>query len=424
MAISFFKSVLEITLARAGNIGLNTVLLGLSDVFGKVVLFLLTVLYARTYGVLEYGSFSFAFSLASILVIISDPGINQFIIREIAAQRRTSISALSGLFSLKIALGLPFSFGTVIYSWLVGLGGSSLFLCLIMTAFFWLDSLHQFTRNIFRAQERMDIDMFSRIAERTSLFVVAAIGMLMGLPPLLVVAIFPLVALLSILCDVIRYKPFSLAEAFPHESIKWGEIARALFPFALSHLVFVMYFRVDTLMLQILRGYEAVGYYNAAYRVFEGMQVIPVAVSGSLYPAFSRLTARKDPYLIPVVKRTAWFLVPIALLLSLIFLLSSGLIVRFLYGASFSPSGKVLATLSVGILFNYFYMVFTYLLAAFNLQRRVVVFGLAVLILNVALNLVLIPLYGPFGAAMATVACEAVMSFVVASSVLHVLKRA
>jgi len=131
-----------------------------------------------------------------------------------------------------------------------------------------------------------------------------------------------------------------------------------------------------------------------------------------LYPVFSRLCSRSDMRLPGVVRQVALILIPLGVVFLLLLLFFSDMIMNALYGQSYAGAGKILSVLSLCIPFTFFYVVFTYLLAAFDKQGLVAVYGLVLLLVNIGANLILIPLYGPTGAAASTVLCEVIFALI------------
>lgn len=387
----------------------NTGLLASADLIGKSVLFLIFIIYARCFGKTLFGYLSFSYSIASIFVLISDFGINQFIIREIASKNETTISSLWRLFKIKIVLFIPFSIFTWSYCRIFDIERMPFLYAMVMMLYFWIDSLHQFMRNIYRANENMHVDFVSRSFERL-LLVVFALPLIAAELPLAVILCFPSVALVSLVYDFFHYKPFSTTPSDKALCLDTYKLFKKTLPFTVSHIIFVIYFRIDTLMLQTMIGFDSVGYYNAAYRIFEGAQLIPIALSGSLYPIFSRLTHKNIASLVELTTRSAKFLFIFSIIVSFALFFFSSTLVAVLYGDDYLESQKVLAILSLGIVFNFYYMVFTYLFAAFGKQNLVAWIGAIILLLNVALNCFLIPSHGALGAASSTVICDVLMA--------------
>lgn len=400
----------------------NTAFLAFADLFGKAVLFLVFILFARAFGNTQFGYLSFAYGLGSILVVISDLGINQFIIREVAAGAQPVVRSLDKLFLFKAALFIPYVLAALLAGMLFDIAVTPLLYVMAIALYFGIDSLHQYVRNILRAREEMRRDLVSRVTERLLLLV--AFWPLVRLDrPLLAVACFPAAALLTLLFDLFRLKPFRLAASPPAARLDWrGTLAGAL-PFTIAHILFTVYFRIDTLMLQALAGFDAVGTYNAAYRLFEGVQMIPIAFAGSLFPAFSRIGRESRHRLAAAAAGYMKLVLALSAAAAAVMIALSTEIISWVYGPGYAESARALTVLGVGVVFNFYYMVFTSLLAAMGRQAIVAWIGGAVLLLNVGLNYALIPRCRGVGAAWATVVCDALIAVSVFVTTTTLLRR-
>jgi O-antigen/teichoic acid export membrane protein len=68
----------------------------------------------------------------------------------------------------------------------------------------------------------------------------------------------------------------------------WKIIIIGSIPFALNALFGVLFFRIDTVMLSVLKGDAAVGIYSAAYVPMLALGVIPTVFIAAIYPVMSR----------------------------------------------------------------------------------------------------------------------------------------
>lgn len=414
MDILLFKRITTRCTELWGRYTLNAFFLAFSDIFGKGTLFAIFIFYARTFSIESFGHFSLAFNLCAIMVLIADPGINQFIIREVASQDHITIKNLTKLFFLKISLLIPFLAAAILYCVAFKVTGQPLIMIILMVSYYWTDSLHQFVRNIFRGREKMELDMFSRILERSTLLVSALFAIFILRSPVITIACFVVVSTISLCIDLFFLRPFSVNPGKqPHNGSELPNLVRKSLPFMLSHIIFLTYFRIDSIMLHTLVGFEEVGFYNAAYRILDSSQIIAGSFFGTLYPAFSRLNKISRREMLDLKKQATKILIPIGLLISVSFILFSKPLITKLFGDNYYPSANILSILSIGIVFNFYYVVFTSIFAVIDKQMLVTYFGLAILSVNVILNALLIPRYGGAGAALSTVLCEIIMALIV-----------
>jgi O-antigen/teichoic acid export membrane protein len=189
----------------------------------------------------------------------------------------------------------------------------------------------------------------------------------------------------------------------------WRAAAREALPLWMATLFSLLYFKGDVVILKLFSGNAEVGAYSAAYKIFEGLMIIPSVVLAATFPPLAR--AKDDPE-----RQRRWEVALAALLLTLgaavglCLYLTSDRVVALLYGAGFAraaPSLRVLA-LALPILFLNFGL--THFLIARDLERRNLLFAALMLVVNVSANLLLIPrLAGP-GAACATLVTEVALT--------------
>src|SRR5579875_3238796 len=81
-------------------------------------------------------------------------------------------------------------------------------------------------------------------------------------------------------------------------------LVRESYPFMLNDLLASLFFRIDSLLLRPLAGNAALGWYNAAYRVPDGLSIIPANFTLALFPLLSR-RGQADPAALARVYRRA-----------------------------------------------------------------------------------------------------------------------
>lgn len=183
-------------------------------------------------------------------------------------------------------------------------------------------------------------------------------------------------------------------------------------PLLLSSMAIIVYMKIDQIMLEEMKGSEAVGIFAAATRISEVWYFIPMAIVASLAPTL--IAAKQNcerKYFHRTQKLYDWLvLVSVGVAVPMTFL--SGPIIDILYGNSYSNSATVLAIHIWATVFVCLGVASTQNLLAENRQTISMQRAFVGLVTNVALNLILIPNYGPTGAATATVISQAMAAFV------------
>ncbi|MEO5885856.1 MAG: flippase, partial [Candidatus Limnocylindrales bacterium] len=194
-----------------------------------------------------------------------------------------------------------------------------------------------------------------------------------------------------------------------------GAMARRLllasWPLILSGVFNAINLRADQLMLGVMSGPEEVGTYAAAARLSEVWYFVPAAIAASVFPAMVRAHAGDRPSFDRWMGRLYDLLIALALPIAIGVSLLAGPLVGILYGPDYAASAPILAIHVWAGPFVFLGAALSRWLIAEDRLRFSLVRHSAGAIVNIGLNLVLIPAYGGLGAAIATLVSYAVASF-------------
>ena len=170
--------------------------------------------------------------------------------------------------------------------------------------------------------------------------------------------------------------------------------------FATSFGIIQLNYRIDILLLQQLSTMEEVGFYSLGVSIAEKLWQLPLAVGVVL---MSRTANAEDQHLINMMSAR---LVRVALLAvfiaSVILFVISPWVVPVIWGEKFRQSIPTVQYILPGIIFISIYRVLNSRLAGIGKPHISIYVFAPALILNILLNLWWIPLWGAFGAVMAT----------------------
>lgn len=182
-------------------------------------------------------------------------------------------------------------------------------------------------------------------------------------------------------------------------------LLKAGFPFLLISGVAVIMARTDVVMLGILTAPREAGIYNAA---LQGALLVSLVINTSntiVAPEFARLHAVGDKvalqkYAVSTARVVLFVAVPIIIVLVLF---GQSLLI-FLFGLEFGEGAKVLSILAIGYGVALVFGETGFMLNMTGHEATTFRLYAASAVLNVVLNIILIPFLGPAGAALATVA--------------------
>jgi O-antigen/teichoic acid export membrane protein len=161
-------------------------------------------------------------------------------------------------------------------------------------------------------------------------------------------------------------------------------------------------YRLDIFMINFFIGVTAVGYYSLSVGLAEMIWIIPGTISFVLFPNVSSKSKKESAELTATTCRHSFFLSLILCSLAAFF---SKYAIEILYGKSFLQSYLPLLILLPGILINSTGSLTSSYLCGIGKVIYSPIITSTMLVINITLNIILIPIYGIIGAAIASSIC-------------------
>ena len=190
---------------------------------------------------------------------------------------------------------------------------------------------------------------------------------------------------------------------------KWvfdRNIAKSLlkdsWPLILSGLAIMVYMRIDQVMINAMLNDEAVGQYAAAVKLSEIWYFIPMVIASSLFPAIINAKKQSEELYYARLQKLYDLMVWLAIAIALPMTFMSNWIVNLLYGNAYNQSGSVLMIYIWAGVFVFLGVASGKWFLNENLQLLSFFRTFYGMIINIILNIFLIPKYGIKGAAFTT----------------------
>ena len=189
------------------------------------------------------------------------------------------------------------------------------------------------------------------------------------------------------------------------------EFLKQSWPLLLSGLAIMIYIKVDQIMLGAMLGDEAVGQYSVAVRISSIWYFIPTILATSLFPAI--LNARKQSVQLYEQRLQRYFDLntSLAYLICIPLTLAAPRIIAILFGVEYEAAAPILAIHAWSSLFVFLGVARGQYLVAEKMFKFSLVATLSGAVVNLAMNYILIPIYGGIGAAVATLESMFISSF-------------
>jgi O-antigen/teichoic acid export membrane protein len=381
----------------------NTLVILGARVVSRVASLVVVVVLANALGDTQYGRYTTLIAYLALVSVIADLGFNPLYTREAARNRKELGDYLGTLLVLKLALAVAASVVLAV-ALARGAGLSALIVpgaaLLIATAY------ANLLRNTFYAVGRAEFDAIAIIAEIAIQGGLIIFGARRHSGVSYFVWAYTASFLFTIVYSLVVIRVFNLGRVrlgFDRNLIRrWFPLA---LPFAFTFFLTNLYFRADVPILQHFRSYAEVGWYTFAYKPFEALQFVPLAIQVVVYPLLgvyfvtdvSRLKVAYERFF-KVLVLLGWPLT----VGTFVLVHPIGRLFRL-----FTQSEPSLRILAFGIVFLFANSAFYAMLNAINRQHlNAWATGLAAAI-NIVLNLIFIPLYGYLAASTTTVITEA-----------------
>ena len=392
----------------------NTSSLFSAHLIGRLGSLVITIwLMPRYFTESELGGYFVAIALTNLIAILTELGIQNPLIREMTLHPQQTRHYLGNALIVRVILSIV-AYGIMIIS------GIWLYPSIIVKMIVFLglaeiaNSLAQLYRCVFRAHEEMKYEALTVIAERGAFLVIGGGAILRGYGLVPVCQVMLAAGCINLILSVgltrLRFTPLRFQPS--RETVK--VLMQQALPFAVGNLFNLLYFRVDAIMLSKLssEGVDANTWYGLAYTIVNAFTILPGAfMMGAMFPVLSRAWEReKGRFPGAYTFGMRWMVLsgfPLAVGLSLL----SPEITAVLF-PTYTPSevGKIATALqwlswAGGLIFVT--TAVQAVLRATDKRRAFSVLMGATALLNICLNIYLIPRYSHVGAAKAMVMSEA-----------------
>lgn len=371
----------------------------IASIFQKVIAFAYFTLIAREIGAVGTGKYFFALSFTTVFVVFVDLGLVNVFIRESAKAIEKLGEYLSTILSIKIVLGV-FSYITVfIVINIMGYEVETRYLVYLSAITMLLDSLHLTLYGSLRALGELKYEAISIVGSQLLTLALGSFFLFSGFSLIFLILAFTISSGFNVLfvMSVLRLKyNISFRPKYDKETAKY--LTKIAVPFALAAIFSRVYSYIDSILLSKMIGDAAVGFYSIPYKITYAFQFIPLALVATLYPQFSEFFVNDRQKLAYIFERGVKYLLLISMPIAIGFFVLSKDIILLLYTEEYLESVIPLQILIISLIFSYLsFPIGAFLNACDRQKSQTTIVGI-VMIINIILNVLLIPRVGIVGA--------------------------
>ncbi len=401
----------------ATKIASNTIYQIIGKFISMSITMIAVMIVTRAYGREGYGSFSLMQTFPALFFVIVDFGINAIAARELskdwskANKYLGNIILIRLLFSLILVLLINFSLSFFPYS-LSLKSGIRLGLFLLFT-----QSLFT-TANIF-FQVKLKYD-YSTISYTVGYILILALVLTLSYFKIDVKWVnfsYVVGGVVTFLMCLMFINKLGVKPDFTLDKDLWKYLISSALPLGIMFLFSQVSFKQDSLMVSAMKlpssyglnNTESVAVYALAYKIFEVFLVIPTFFMNSAYPVLVRHMVEGKDKLQDTFSKVIKFLLLSGILIGILGVITSPFAIKFLGGENFNQSVLALKILASGLVIFYLTQPISWLIVTLGYQGRLPFIYFLSAVFNIVTNLIFIPKYSFYAAAVTTILTEFVI---------------
>ncbi len=359
---------------------------------------------AKYLGPEQFGLFSYAQSFVGLFAILANLGIDNIVVRELLKDNYNHEDLIGTSFWMKLFGAFLVLFILAIAVLFTSNDKTTNFLIFIVASPVIINSFH--VVDLFFQSKVMG--KFVTYANIIALFFssIVKIILLLSEAPLIAFAYVMIFDSLVLSAGLVYFylknnKKFKVTNLKFNPTIA-AFLLRSSWPLILSGVVGSISMKVDQVMIKEMLGNTDVGIYSAAVRLSEIWYLIPVVLSASLFPAIVNAKEACQKLYHDRLQKYYDLMVWLAVLIALPTTYLSDWVIGMLYGKEYAEAAAVLTIHIWTGVFVFLGTAFNSYLVSENLVRKAFYRVALGTILNIILNIILIPIYGIIGAAIAS----------------------
>jgi len=394
----------------------------IGKVVGTAISFVTVAILFRYFGIDGIGKYTTIFAFVGFFSVLADFGLQWTLIRELAVNPDHT-KVFKNIFSFRLVSAIvlyALCFAAVWffnYPYDVKLGVGIIAIAVFLT------TMNSALVSVYLNNYRLDITVSAEVVGRA--ITLGLIYLVVQSGGGLVVAMATYIGgnLINFIIDYLflnKFVKFGFAFDFKY----WGHVIRQAAPIGIVMIFGFIYYKIDSIMLSVMKGMTDVGIYGTAYKMLEILQTIPVMFLGAAFPLITRYATTGDERVRPAFQKSFDFLILLAIPTVVIFYFLASPIIQFIAGAKGSefvsestimflnqPITSVttmkILIISVGI--NFISNLYIYMVISLGRQKSAIWPTIGFAVFNFLLNLALIPKYSYLGAAVATLLTELIV---------------
>lgn len=408
------------------KVAFNTVAQFVGKAVGIAVALVTTAVLFRYLGVEGVGKYTTSFAFVAFVSVFADFGLGWTMLRELSIAKDQS-KVFKNIFAFRFLIALVFHLLAIAVIWFFNYPIDVKLAVGVLSVAWFFQTLNSTVVSVFIQNYRLDITVTTEIVGK--ILVLGAVygvsQMNLGLPYIMGAYFAGNMVNLGVnLLYARRY----VDVGFAYDKQYWKYAMKQAFPIGLTLVFGYVYWKIDSLMLSLMKGMTDVGIYGTPYKLIEVLQTFPALFLGTTFPLVTKYIVDNDARKESAFQKEFDFLILAAVPMVVITFVLAAPIISFIAGsrgAEFTSVSTVslfgsamtavstlrILILSVGI--SFISILYNFTIVSLGKQKQMIWPTISLAIFNIILNLILIPRISYVGSALATLATEIALSITV-----------
>ena len=376
----------------------SLVLMGMS-LLNRFIDLVFAMLMLRILAPVGAGRYQTAVNLIGYFEILVLFGLGTLLTREASKKPEEQRRYLGNTLVLRLllwAVSLPILAGILVLSARVGnMAMETVWAVLLFSIGLIFSSFAEAISSVFYAHEQMEYP--AAISSVTTILrvMLGALVLLLGWGVVGLAGVSVVVNVVTLLILGILAARFYFRPRLEFEPSFGRRLLSDSYPLMINHLLATIFFRIDIQFLQQYRGDAEVGYYSAAHRWIDALQIVPSYFTLAIFPLMSRYAESARESLVRAYILSLRLLLMFILPVTVITLFISRELIAVLGGSRYLPQSMIaLQLLILSRPFGFINAVTQYVLIAIDQQRFLTKAFLIGMTFNVVMNFLFVPRYG------------------------------
>ena len=386
----------------------NTTFLSIANLISYIIGFFTLIYTARYLGAEGFGILSLALAFTGLFGVFIDLGLNTLTVREVSKEKSFTNKFLVNTALIKLIFSILTFILIVIIINVIGYPQKVAYVIYLITISLIIGSFSGIFNAIFQAYQKMEYQSISIII--TSILMLGGVLIIIYYKlGIIFFASLYIITNLAILlyCIIIYVLKFSLPK-IEFDINFWKQLLKVSWPFAITGIFVTIYYYIDSILLSVMVGNDVVGWYNAAYRLIIVLLFIPIVINTVIFPVMSQLYIESKNSLRLAYEKYFKYMAIIGIPTGFGVTLLSNKIILLIFGSGYTNSIIALQILVWSSVFIFMSGAFARLLEVSNKQLILTKIALVCAILNILLNIILIPKFSYIAASIVTVLTEGI----------------